>query len=144
LQASGRQHPHTSAEPAVRLTAPLAGKNSMIGHKFDAQLSLDRLPELLSERFFGASGTDLSASLLRERSRTEDLRESFSELHGQGSQLCGQAMSALQRVLGNAGVARLHQELSALADANANVNADGGGARRPDEASDPVRSRGGP
>ena len=96
----------------------------MAGHELDSQLSLDRLPEFLSERLRGARGTDLSASLLHEMSRTEDLQGSLLELHVQGGRLYGQAMSALQRVLGNAGVERLHQELSALAEGNA--NADGG------------------
>ena len=98
----------------------------MAGHELDAQLSLDRLPELLSERVRGARGTDLSASLLHEMSRTEDLQGSLLELHVQGGRLYGQAMSALQRVLGNAGVERLHQELSERANASADANADGG------------------
>ncbi len=89
----------------------------MTGHEFDPQFSLETLPELVSKRTRGTRGTDVSAALLQRMARASDLKESLVELHLQGGRLYGEAMSALQRVLGNVGVERLHQQLAELARA---------------------------
>ncbi|PIV99010.1 MAG: hypothetical protein COW42_12425, partial [Deltaproteobacteria bacterium CG17_big_fil_post_rev_8_21_14_2_50_63_7] len=87
----------------------------MAEHEFDPQLSLDTLSDLISERSRGSSKTDLRFALLQRMAKGSDLKGSLVELHLQQSPLYREAMVALQQVVGNAGVERLHQQLTALA-----------------------------
>ena len=92
----------------------------MTAYDRESKLSLDSAPEHLAESARGTQQeTDVSASMLQQMSRASDLQEGLLELYRQGGRGYGQAMFALQRVLGNVGVEQLRQQLTKLAEAEA-------------------------
>ncbi|OIP39538.1 MAG: hypothetical protein AUK47_09840 [Deltaproteobacteria bacterium CG2_30_63_29] len=102
----------------------------MIEHEFDQRLSLDTISDIVAEKAKGSGGADVSFALLQRMAQGSDLKDNLVELHLQGGKLYTEAMAALQKVVGNAGVERLHEQITQVAQTLDPERAKGDGGRR--------------